>query len=69
MTAPIDLFDNTAGPILADNGQQAQAYNRSGSTQNRNLSSAFTSGLAASAVRINGDIAAVNAAPSLTSSD
>jgi len=62
-----DLFDNTGGPILDNNGQQAQAYNRTGQSQNRNLSSAFTSGLAASAVRINGDIAAVNAAPSLTS--
>ena len=64
------LFDPvTALPVLGDDGEQLSGYNRSASTQNRNLSSAFTSGLDASAVRINGEIAAVNAAPSLTSSD
>ena len=62
------LFDPvTALPVLGPDGQQQSGYNRSVSTQNRNLSSAFTTGLQASAVRINGEIAAVNSAPSLTS--
>ena len=54
-------------PVLGPDGDQLSGYNRSASTQNRNLSSAFTTGLQASAVRINGQIAAVNAAPNLTS--
>ena len=61
------LFDDTAAPVTGPDGEQLSGYNRSASTQNRNLSSAFTTGLQASAVRINGQIAAVNAAPNLTS--
>ncbi len=53
-------------PVLGNDGDQLM-YNRSASMQNRNLSSAFTTGLQASAVRIDGEIAAVNSAPSLTS--
>ena len=62
------LFDPvTALPVLGNDGEQLNGYNRSASMQNRNLSSAFTTGLQASAVRIDGEIAAVNSAPSLTS--
>jgi general secretion pathway protein D len=61
------LFDNDSAPVIGPDGEQLSGYNRSASTQNRNLSSAFTTGLQASAVRINGQIAAVNAAPNLTS--
>jgi len=61
------LLDGTGAPVIGPDGEQLNGYNRSASTQNRNLSSAFTTGLQASAVRINGEIAAVNSAPSLTS--
>ena len=46
---------------------QTSGYDRTFESQNRNLSSAFTTGLNASAVRIDGEIVAVNAAPNLTS--
>ncbi len=61
------LLDGTGAPVIGPDGEQLNGYNRSASTQNRNLSSAFTTGLQASAVRIDGEIAAVNSAPSLTS--
>ena len=64
------LLESTAdgfAAILGPDGKPLSGYNRSGTTQNRNLSDAFTTGLNASAVRVNGDIQAVNSAPSLTS--
>ena len=65
------LFDTeTALPILGPDGQQQSGYNRTASTQNRNLSSAFTSGLGASSIIINSPdqrLLVPNAAPGLTS--
>ena len=65
------LFDPTTSlPIIGADGQQAQGYYRSASTQNRNLSSAFTSGLNASSIIINSPdqrLLVPNAAPGLTS--
>ena len=61
------IVDGQGFPVLDQYGNPTYDNARVGQTQNRNLSSAFTSGLDASAVRINGEIAAVNAAPSLTS--
>jgi len=53
-------------PDLGPDGEQLSGYNRSASTQNRNLSSAFSTGLSASAITIDGDTAAVNSPPSLS---
>jgi general secretion pathway protein D len=61
------LTDGNGVPILDGNGQSQYTYDRTFESQNRNLSSAFTTGLNASAVRIDGEIVAVNAAPNLTS--
>ena len=65
------LFDPTTSlPIIGADGQQAQGYDRSASTQNRNLSSAFTSGLNASSIIINSpdeSLLVPNRAPGLTS--
>ena len=65
------LFNPTTSlPIIGADGQQAQGYDRSASTQNRNLSSAFTSGLDASSIIINSpdqELEVQNAAPGLTS--
>ena len=62
------LVDPSTGlPIIGDDGKQVQGYDRQFESQNRNLSSAFSTGLNASAITINGEISAVNAAPSLTS--
>ena len=65
------LFDPvTALPVLGPDGQQLSGYNRSATTQNRNLSSAFTAGLNASSILINSPddkLLIPNAAPALTS--
>ena len=61
------IVDGQGFPVLDQYGNPTYDNARVGQTQNRNLSSAFTSGLQASAVRVNGEIEAVNAAPSLTS--
>lgn len=61
------LVDDSGKAILDQYGNPTYDNARELTTQNRNLSSAFTTGLSASAITINGEIAAVNAAPSLTS--
>jgi general secretion pathway protein D len=63
------LFDPvTALPVIGANGEQLNGYNRNFSTGNRDLNSTFATGTGASAITINGEIAAVNAAPNLTTS-
>ena len=61
------LSDASGVDLLGPDGEQLQGYNRTATSQNRSLSDAFTTGLNASAVRVNSEIVAVNAAPSLTS--
>ena len=61
------IVDGQGFPALDKYGNPTFDNARVGQTQNRNLSDAFTTGLNASAVRVNGEIQAVNAAPSLTS--
>ena len=61
------IVDGQGKAVLDQYGNPTFDNARVGQTQNRNLSDAFTTGLNASAVRVNGEIQAVNAAPSLTS--
>ncbi|CAA6679987.1 MULTISPECIES: type II secretory pathway, component PulD [unclassified Lentimonas] len=61
------ILDSNGAPVLDQYGNPTYDNARQFSTQNRNLSSAFTTGVSASAVRVNGEIEAVNAAPNLTS--
>jgi general secretion pathway protein D len=61
------IVDGQGKAVLDRYGNPTFDNTRVGQTQNRNLSDAFTTGLNASAVRIDGEIVAVNAAPSLTS--
>ena len=61
------IVDGQGFPVLDQYGNPTYDNAREFTTQNRNLSSAFTTGLNASAVRIDGEIVAVNAAPNLTS--
>ncbi len=61
------LVDPDTGKAVLDQyGNPTYDNARQLSTQNRNLSSAFSTGLSASAITIDGEIAAVNAAPRLT---
>jgi general secretion pathway protein D len=60
------VFGADGEPARDANGYPVTAYDRTFESQNRNLSSAFSTGLNASAVRVSGDIVAVNAAPNLT---
>ena len=60
------LFDSTGAPINGVNGQQLNSYDRSFSTQGRNLNNTFGTGFDASAITINGSVAAVNQAPSIS---
>ncbi len=61
------IVDGQGFPVLDQYGNPTYDNARIGQTQNRNLSTAFSTGLDASAVRVNGNIEAVNIAPSLTS--
>ena len=61
------IVDGQGFPVLDQYGNPTYDNARIGQTQNRNLSNAFSTGLDASAVRVNGNIEAVNIAPSLTS--
>ena len=60
------LFNSDGSPILGPNGQQLSSSERSFSTQGRNLNDTFGTGLDASAITINGSIAAVNQAPTIS---
>ena len=53
-------------PVLDKYGNQTYDNARQFSTGNRSLSSAFSTGLSASAITINGDVAAVNSPPGLS---
>jgi general secretion pathway protein D len=61
------IVDGQGFPVLDQYGNPTYDNQRNFSSQNRNLSSAFTNGLQASAITINREIAGVNAAPNLTS--
>jgi len=69
--AAYPLFDpDTALPIIGDDGQQKNGYDRKATTQNRNLNSAFTSGVNASSIKIsspNQELSIGSPAPSLSS--
>ena len=63
------LFDTTTGlPSLGPDGQQLNSYSRNFGTGNRNLNATFGTGLSESAITVAGEVVAVNAPPSLTTS-
>jgi general secretion pathway protein D len=62
------FLDAAGAPILDNLGNPTGAYERAYSTQQRNLSSAFGVGQDQSAITIDGQVAASNAAPDLASS-
>lgn len=64
----VPFLDAAGAPILDDFGNPTGAYERAYSTQQRNLSSSFGVGQDQSAITINGQVAASNAAPDLASS-
>ena len=59
------LFDSNFDPVLDGNGEQMNSYDRNFSSQGRNLNDTFGTGVDASAITINGGIAAVNQAPTI----
>ncbi len=61
------VLDENGFPETDQYGNPVYDTQRNFSTQNRTLSSAFSTGLNASAITINGEIAGINAAPNLTS--
>jgi general secretion pathway protein D len=61
------IVDGQGFPVLDQYGNPTFDNTRVGQTQNRNLSTTFSTGMDLSAVRIDGSNVASNAAPSLTS--
>ncbi|HBM86744.1 MAG TPA: type II secretory pathway, component PulD [Opitutae bacterium] len=60
------LFDATGIPIVDDEGRQKYSYSRNFDTGNRSLNDSFGTGLSQSAITVGGNVVAVNAPPSLT---
>lgn len=60
------LLDGLGQPVLDDDGQPIVTFDREFNTQGRTLNDAFAVGVNASAITINGEIAAVNAPPQIT---
>ncbi len=60
------IVDSQGFPVLDQYGNPTYNNERMFSTGNRDLSSAFSTGLTSSAITINGDTAAVNSPPRLT---
>lgn len=60
------IVDSQGFPVLDQYGNPTYNNERNLSTENRDLSSAFSTGLTSSAITINGDTAAVNSPPRLT---
>jgi general secretion pathway protein D len=61
-----DVLNDIGEPVLDANGYPTTAYNRNFNTGNRNLSSAFSTSSGSSAIIINDEVIASNAAPSLS---
>lgn len=62
----VPLFDSTGAPINGPDGNQLNRYERSFDTQGRTLNDTFGTGLDASAITINGEIAALNQSPQIS---
>jgi general secretion pathway protein D len=62
------VYDSSGDPVLDSNGYATYGYDQSFSTSGRNLYDAFSTGSDASAITIDGEVAAYNSAPQITDS-